>query len=224
MKSPISLSAEVRWFFNGAIPTIVKKWFKSSPLRSNPEKRTDTYLIFPKAKSCGVKFRNSKFEIKSLVEDRGNRNFAAKARGAIRIWEKWSTKGESIVQLKQEATLNKAIWVDVKKKRIIRKFSADSSQIREVDASDKKGFPDNGCNVELTRVKIHQNPYWSLAFGAFGKEDTLIDNLSKTVRILLSEKECPFTSLCESSEISLSEEKCHSYPSFLMLHRNANKG
>jgi hypothetical protein len=220
MKSPITMSAEVRWFFSGEIPKIVEKWFKSSKLRTKPERRTDTYLIYPNAKSCGVKFRKSKFEIKSLAKDIGNHDFGANARGAIRIWEKWSTKGESISQFKQEVTEDETIWIKVKKKRITRKYSADSNQIREVDASGKKGFPDNGCNTELTRVEIHQKPYWSLAFGSFGKEDTLIDNLLETGRILLSEGECPFASLSESLEVSLSEENCHSYPSFLALHKN----
>lgn len=223
MSASISLSAEVRWFFNGEIPQKIEKWFKSSKLRSKSKKRTDTYLTYPNSKSCGVKFRKSKFEIKSLVKDIGNQNFVAKARGAVRIWEKWSTKGESISPFKQEVTEDETIWVDVKKKRIIRKFSADSGQIREIDASGKDGFPDNGCNVELTRVEIHQRPYWSLAFGSFGEEDTLIDNLKETVRILLSERDCPFTSLSESLEVSLSEEECHSYPSFLALHRNDHK-
>jgi len=224
MNSPFSLSAEVRWFFDGEIPKNVQKWFKSSKLRTKPERRTDTYLVYPNAKSCGVKFRKSKFEIKSLVKDIGNRDFEAKACGAIRIWEKWSTKGESIGQFKQEVTVDEVIWVDVKKKRIIRKFSADGGQIREIDASGKEGFPDNGCNVELTRVEIHQRPYWSLAFGSFGEEDTLVDNLTETVRILLSEKDCPFRNLSESLEFSPSEDKCHSYPSFLALHRNDHKG
>lgn len=223
MKSPISMSAEVRWFFGGEIPENVEKWFKSSKLRTKSKKRTDTYLVYPNAKSCGVKFRKSKFEIKSLVKDIGNRDFGAKARGAIRIWEKWSTKVESIGQFKQEVTEDESIWIKVKKKRITRKFSADNGRIREIDALGKDGFPDNGCNAELTRVEIHQRPYWTLALGSFGEKDSLVNNLIETVKILLSESECPFTSSSESLEVSLSEEECHSYPSFLALHKNNDK-
>ncbi|MCV3217308.1 hypothetical protein OGM63_28005 [Plectonema radiosum NIES-515] len=39
---------------------------------------------------------------------------------------------------------------------------------------------DNGCSVELTRLLILPNPWWSLAFEASGEEACLMDNLQKT--------------------------------------------
>jgi hypothetical protein len=183
MRSPISTSAEVRWFFDGDIPQTVGEWFKASKLRAAAEKRTDTYLIYPIATSCGVKFR-------------------------------------------QEVTGDAAIWLDVKKKRVTRKYSVDGASIKEVDASSRDGVGDNGCNVELTTVKIDKDTYWSLAFDSFGEGevDNLVDNLVRTVGIVLSESECPLANPSESLEISLCDEKSHSYPSFLAAGRTGHKG
>jgi hypothetical protein len=226
MRPPISTSAEVRWFSDGDIPQAVGKWFKASKLRAAAEKRTDTYLIYPNATSCGVKFRENKFEIKVLAQDLGIKKLAANVVGAVEIWEKWSTKGKSIDQFRQEVTGYAAIWVDVKKKRITRKYLADGTSIREVDASDKDASANNGCNVELTRVKIHQNTYWSVAFDSFGEGgiDSLVDNLVRTVGIVLSESECPLANPNKSLGISLSDDKSHSYPSFLAADRTGHKG
>jgi hypothetical protein len=226
MRPPISTSAEVRWFFEGDIPQAVGKWFKASKLRAAAEKRTDTYLIYPNATSCGVKFRENKFEIKVLAEDLGVKKLAANVVGAVEIWEKWSTKGKSIDQFRQEVTGDAAIWLAVKKKRITRKYSADGASIKEVDASGRDGFADDGCNVELTRVKIHQNTYWSIAFDSFGEGeiDSLVDNLVRTVGIVLSESECPLSNPSESLGIWLSDEKSHSYPSFLAAATTGHNG
>jgi len=224
MKNSNSLSAEVRWFFDGEIPNNVKSWFNASQLKNESKERLDTYLIYPNAKSCGVKFRGKKFEIKSLAKELGGRDFEGKAEGVIEVWEKWSTKGGSISAFKKEVTKGKAIWLDVKKQRIIRKFSADTGSIEEVDASKKENYPNNGCNVELTRIEIHKKSCWSLAFSAFGEQERLIDYLLETLRKLLSEEECPFTSSDESLEVSLSESRSQSYPGFLAKYQAKRKG
>ena len=226
MRSLISTSAEVRWFFDGDIPQTVGEWFKASKLRAAAEKRTDTYLIYPIATSCGVKFRENKFEIKVLAQDIGVKKLAPNVVGVVEIWEKWSTKGKAIGQFRQEVTGDAAIWLDVKKKRVTRKYSVDGASIKEVDASSRDGVGDNGCNVELTTVKIDKDTYWSLAFDSFGEGevDNLVDNLVRTVGIVLSESECPLANPSESLEISLCDEKSHSYPSFLAAGRTGHKG
>jgi hypothetical protein len=223
MKSSITLSAEVRWFFDGEIPLTIENWFNASKLRAEPEERADTYLIYPNAESCGVKFRDNKFEVKSLVKDLGRQEFAGRAHGVVGLWEKWSTKGGPITQFRRGVTEDATIWIDVKKERVVRKYSADGRSIKEVDASGRDGFPDNGCNAELTRIEIRQKPYWSLAFDSFGEKDSLVDSLVQTARILLSESECPFTRSGERLGGSLSDQTSHSYPSFLALHKIGRK-
>jgi len=36
---------------------------------------------------------------------------------------------------------------------------------------------DQGCNVELTQLETNGNAWWSLAFGAFGEDDCLMEHL-----------------------------------------------
>jgi len=216
MKSSFSLSAELRWFINEDIPVEVKKWFNASKLKKESKERTDTYLIYPKVKTCGVKFRNNKFEIKTLVEDLGLQEYSPNVKGHAGIWEKWSTKDELIKTFKQKVAEGEADWIAVKKKRVTRKFSVDKTSIKEVD--DPQRNLDNGCNVELTKIEIDKKKYWSLAFDSFSEKDDLSevkDNLKRTVDKLLSESDCPFTSKDASLLKLLSKEKSYSYPGFL---------
>jgi hypothetical protein len=215
MKSSTSLSAEIRWFIEGKIPEDVKKWFYASRLKEKEEEeRTDTYLIYLRAKSCGVKFRNSKFEIKTLVEDLGFRKYGSNVEGKAGIWEKLSIKGELVKTFKQKVTEGEVKWVEVKKQRVIRKYSIDKAKVEEVNAILK--HPPNGCNVELTKIEINEVPHWTFAFDSFSEEYALLkDNLTRTINKLLTETDCPFIDKGPDSNNILSGEKSQSYPDFL---------
>ena len=86
-------SSEARWFFKGELPDRLVAWFGPS---TEPEARSDRYLVFPGCDSVGVKIRDaddpsrSQFEVKAQI--RGPRVVRLGPRATARVdeWVKWS--------------------------------------------------------------------------------------------------------------------------------------
>ena len=158
-------SAEVRWFFAGVLSRDVTDWFCAGEPRTQEPEREDRYLRLPST-HVGVKFREKNFEIKALVEDFGIAMWAGNVSGGVQRWVKWSCKEPEVENLLAALTQNAdGSFVNTTKKRLVRKYSLDSGSIQEVDA--KTARPDNGCNVELTRITTNEKDYWSFGFESF---------------------------------------------------------
>jgi hypothetical protein len=143
--------------------------------------RIDEYVLEAGNAELGVKTRGGKagVEIKGLVEIRSQ--LPGPFRGRIQIWSKWTSTA---------LTINALPRVVVKKTRWLRKFDVTGSDVRELalDANERllrptDTLPQEGCNVELTRVTGVDNAsrWWTFGLEAFGSLQTVEQNLRKTV-------------------------------------------
>ncbi len=177
-------SAEIRWYADGPLPGEVLSWFAGGQTLE-PEVRSDSYLVFPECETVGVKLREGKLEIKGLVDPPRELTTAFGVTGRADRWVKWSFGSDGLRAL--EAELHQSgTWVEVHKERYLRKFSADQGTPAEV-RPQAKPFPRAGCNVELTRVRLDDDPraWFSLGFEAFGPADGVAATLQAVLPVFL---------------------------------------
>ncbi len=208
-------SAEIRWIFPGDPPTEILETFLNSNLKSKPAYREDTYLMFSSSTTVGVKLRESKFEIKPLIKSLGKFEICDGVVGLIELWEKWSCNAQEI-QLFNEAAIKEDNWAKVGKERCIRKF-IPKTNIKEVLADSA---PDEGCIIELTKIKFKQKNYWSLAFETFGRFNNPEIILKKVLRYFFDEILTKVTfGLSNGKEGSFNLNNSCSYPLWLQKHQ-----
>jgi len=200
------LTSEIRWFLQGTAPAEVVDWFSESSSIHSAGTRTDRYLVFPHAETAGVKFREERFEVKSLVRVVDHPVFGRRIKGQLEIWEKWSMEGSSVSQLFEDIQKETSEWMDVPKSRLLRTFSLDHDLIREVDASLSEGIPDDGCYVELTELETDHGNFWTIGLEAFALRRNLVDNLLEVTRYFFGPG---------MPDISLAEYDSYSYPTFI---------
>ena len=75
--------------------------------------------------------------------------------GPIEIWSKWTSEALSI---------NPALTIVTRKLRWLRKFDTGHSSPREMKVDENENIqeplPQNGCNVELTRLIMPDDEQW----------------------------------------------------------------
>lgn len=182
-EKPMLLTAELRWFYRGALPEEVLHWFQQDCLGEQlepPEEREDLYLYSPGCEYLGIKLRQGRLEIKWRKAELGVVRFGDRVEGKVEKWGKWLCEdptGESFQPTNVVGT-----WVSVKKVRFLRKASLTQRQYQVLAGESITAVPvsesiDQGCTVELTQLSINGNAWWSLAFEAEGEDDCLMDNL-----------------------------------------------
>jgi hypothetical protein len=201
-------SAEIRWFIPGQLPDEVRDWFSAGRSLTPESSRGDRYLVFPGCDTVGVKLREGKLEIKPRTTSPRSVSPVSGVSGLADAWVKWSFGSDGLRTLKPEL-LQSGLWVEVRKERTIRKFSADSGSVLEVQP-EQKPLPNAGCNVELTAIEIDaRRPNWySLGFEAFGEQKKVESILDETVRLF-------FGAQPPLPEMSLGEKESLSYPGWL---------
>lgn len=174
----MQLSAEMRWFWRDTPPIGLLEQFGGgvgNDLDSRAELRIDRYLHDPLQNEIGIKLRGGKpgVEIKGLVK-----TVASKAvrpfTGNIEIWAKWTS---------QSLPLASNLTTAIDKSRWLRKFSTDMKSAREITMNDR---PDEGCNVELTRIHLPDEEWWTFGLESFGPLDNIADSLRETATKLAS--------------------------------------
>lgn len=108
---------------------------------------------------------------------------AAPFTGNVELWCKWIS---APLELKHGSTIAIHKW------RLLRKFDASGSSLREIELAgempkDKNApLPEHGCNVELTRIEIPANgqTWWTLGFESFGTMTTVGEDLCATAAAL----------------------------------------
>lgn len=206
-------TAEMRWFFAGAIPAAVREWFLDGGLAADEEPRTDRYLLFPST-TVGVKFRQGNLEIKPLVEEHGIRRWPGVG-GRMQTWVKWSCSAPQIVALQRRVAASPSLSIAVKKRRTIRTFSCDRG-LHEVEA---RACPRNVCHVELTDLTVGRRRYWTFGFEACAaappQGPTLL--LLRTAKMVLDDAARPRTfRTAQSARDSLAATRSSSYPEWLL--------
>jgi len=184
----MQLSAEIRWFWRSKAPAGLKEWFTPQGL-SHPcaagggaTPRTDLYCRDTKQNELGIKARGNApgCEVKGLVALLGSLN-EAPFTGTGELWTKWSTEGLRFETAELIATT---------KLRWLRKLDTSGAQVREVELGpDEKpkqadDVPRTGCQVELTRIVVADQTWWSLGFESFGTMATVERDLRAGVSVM----------------------------------------
>jgi hypothetical protein len=162
--------------------------------------RTDFYLSLPGVENLGMKFRGEEeqaegetsrkemtLEVKSRQREYGVITFFNGQTGRLEYWSKSAFRAQStnsqIFDLLQAE--NKA-WIVVTKERYMRNYEVvDGKEVYSYH-SDKRC--DNGCNVELTRITVHQHIWWTLGFEAFGEtEEAMVNNLKLSADVFFTQ-------------------------------------
>lgn len=174
------ISAELRWFYSGPLPGEVALWFQAEALGQNLDaaaSREDVYLDLPDCPYLGIKLREERLEIKLRRQELGgfkNQVWEGKAEK----WCKWSCEQPTAEPLVSAAAIAQGPWIKVLKERMQRKYQVLPDHSLQTVAIEAE--VDRGCTAEVAQVKIQGNPWWSLAFEAFGPDAELINSLQTT--------------------------------------------
>jgi hypothetical protein len=167
-------TAEVRWFFEGPIPDDIERWF----CRSHPANL-----------GLGLKLREGRLEMKTLVESRGIRTFTADAAGTVQVWKKEAYGEPAVKEFERLRSSAPHLWLVVRKERTLRRFSLEGASIVEVPA-DRVVLRD-GCHAELTTVMVDGAAYWSFNLEAYGNPAMVEDYVHKTAVHVLKDDRRP---------------------------------
>ncbi|MBV8538790.1 MAG: hypothetical protein JO128_24545 [Alphaproteobacteria bacterium] len=185
-------SAEARWFFDGNVPEEAVRWFHRSQPPKPPAERSDTYVRQRGCASVGIKFREQKFEVKSLCAGPEPIEIAAGAAGFTDRWVKWSVTSAALPELERDIRAGAEI-LEVGKRRWMRGVSAAHARSA-------------GCDAELCEITLGKATAWTFAFEAYGRPDAVADHLAAAMQEFLSGAPAPF---------ALSVAHSLSYPAWL---------
>ncbi len=165
-------SLEVRWIFPGQLKTAVAEWFARFPAET--QSREDTYLVDPQLRGLSVKVRGAAaLQVKVYRGSPGILDLAGRARGRMESWRKWSFP---VSPLRQDHG-DLSGWRPVRKRRRISRFSLASGLV----ATQAPGLgQEPRCAVDLTKVRMTGQDWWTLGFEATGPADLLRGALQAT--------------------------------------------
>ena len=176
------LSAELRWFWEGAVPERLRRWFAGSGCPPGGGKpREDVYLLEPDQVELGLKQRARKggVEIKGLVRRAEQPLAAGPFAGHIEVWSKWTSE---VLRLDGLPSLV------VRKERRLRKLDTGTAHVHEIALGPEEtplqgDLPEEGCNLELTEVSVAERPgtWGTLGFEAFGSLERVEINLERAI-------------------------------------------
>jgi len=194
------LSTWLTWFSRNGRLKVVKSATKTAvtgPHIKRERLRKDEYLILPCSESTGVKQRQGRFEIKSLVS--APRPWSGYGMvGRIDQWVKWSfdpPDDEFRIQLAERLTGKQKSpgsgnWRTVTKTRYLQKYSYDEGSLREISPDHR---PTKGCNVELTRIAVNasQSNWITLGFESFGEPGSVLQQLDASLQYYFTNHKLP---------------------------------
>ena len=163
-------------------------------------------MVYPTSAHAGVKFREYRFEIKTLVRVIDLLKVGEQIVGPMELWEKWSMEAESVSLLFRDLSETSDRWIDVTKTRWMRVFDTSGKGVKESDPSVDLPRLEEGCYAEITEVDIHGQPFWTLGLESFARNQPLQENLVRTAQLLLHP---------ESMPMRLNAADADAYPGFL---------
>jgi len=171
------LTAEIRWFFDHAIA--FKSLEQLLPFSSTSE-RTDHYLLGSGAR-VGIKWREGNMEVKQQ-QGEGQAYQKGTVSGTIEHWKKWSFALEN-----QNDYLDKfdtQYWLPVIKQRKLARLKYDKIH-HTTEPLLPRDKAENICEIEITRVTIDSNSYFTIGLEASGRISSLQEILVTTIDYLL---------------------------------------
>jgi hypothetical protein len=169
-------TVEVRWFYGGTIPPQVLEWFREGQGQpEEPAYRVDHYLHLSDGDSVGIKLREGRLEIKQRHRQYGVVEFHRQAAGQVEHWRKWSFDLTQASDRCSESMAPDPPWIRVCKQRWLSRYRITGGGA--VIPTDAGGYPEQGCDLELTSVKAKGRAWWTWGFEAFGEEPAQHENL-----------------------------------------------
>ncbi len=167
-------SKEIRWFTTTEDKQITG-WFKAQGINfETTESRTDYYLPLPDKEEMNIKLREGKIEIKQRSGESQIGKLTKTAEGYFENWVKWSFDADIADPLSKAIIEEKKYnWIEIWKKRIGVKLTPDANGKTKV-VSIKEHIP-YGCQIEYTRIVVHQKEYFSFALEWFGEKILELD-------------------------------------------------
>jgi hypothetical protein len=208
------VTAEVRWFGQGVVPSSVRSWFElglRAPIDiagdgiDEEAGRTDRYLLLRGVDSVGIKLRGgSGFEVKRRESDYSVSSVGGLS-GNLGVWKKWELPGthETTGPLVGDESGD---WLDVLKHRRMREYGVFGPNVRAMP-DPRNDRPDQGCSVELSalaRGGRGGEAWWTVCFEAFGANP-----------IAMLERVVPFA-LGAATPPELDADNSQDYPAWLV--------
>ncbi|MBX2926684.1 MAG: hypothetical protein KF852_02510 [Saprospiraceae bacterium] len=207
-------SCEVRWFFPQP-PELLRAWFgrrgRSFQADGSPL-RCDFYLRpAPRRTDLSIKLREGSIEIKERTRNYGIRQFGAHISGRMEQWRKWSFRLAATREGGTEEVLHitrqygdSGEWIPVWKERLL--LLLEIQEEGRVVLSDAPPFAlKEGCGIELTRVQIPGEIWYTFGTEAFSAAGRTRHNLLLAMDTLIA----------EMPDLHLSVQESMSYPTFL---------
>lgn len=167
-------SREIRWFYPTELKS-VEKWFMDNGYTfENADPRTDYYLPLKNQDDIGIKLREGNVEIKQRIARTKKENISELANGYFENYIKWSFSSAEKDPLFQEIIEGEKFnWLWVRKERVGYKLKENQNgSIIRVKLDE---FPEFGCQVEYTRIKIKEELWYTLCLEWFGEKEIEID-------------------------------------------------
>jgi hypothetical protein len=162
-------SVEVRWFFQGQMPDKLLPILDDSNIQSKWACRSDYYLLIGNCDNVGIKLRNSRLELKWLKKSSNLDLPQLNIYGKIEHWIRWEWNDKKpFNDILQFIHLNKGnTWIKIDKNRLQQKFNIHDNSLVEV-SSESIHFD---FAIEITRLNAFDQPWWSIAFDSYLKEN-----------------------------------------------------
>jgi len=193
-------TTELRWFVPGSLPAEVGVWFAGST--GVLEERIDTYHLDGR-EDIGVKRRfKQTVELKVRQSLDGRIEFDDGLSGSLEVWRRWSP-AEHLVEHGVDER-----WVDVHKSVMKRRFLLDGTEVPFSPVVEATG---TGCDVEVARVTVDDDHWWTFAFAAFGPPETRREALLASWQALVAAAPCP-------EPFEPRTARAMGYPEWLTLH------
>lgn len=183
---------EVRWFYDGSLPTSVVDWFMGFDPEKQPD-REDLYLISDDP-SLNVKLRGGQIQLKRRSGDRPAISFRGQVEGRREYWQKWSFPlTDDAPDLFADDPLG--LWLPVEKSRYQREYGSDEQ--RHLLATLDEEHPATAL-VELTKVVSGPREAWTICLEANGDLEALPDTLRQMGRHIFERGTPPALGLSQS--------------------------
>jgi hypothetical protein len=190
----LNYSAEIRWFLHGPIPGAMADWFAIDMLGSEPEERSDDYILLPLCPTAGIKLREGRLQVKSQCREPSPLMITSEINGWASSWVKWS------LELTSASTRNfyrKNETIRVQKKRWRRKLTLDNDFAEEVATGS---HAERGCTMELAALQVEADSWWSLALESFGQPPDIQESLQRCILHFLRRSPPPIRLLASDSK------------------------
>lgn len=204
-------SAEVRWFYEGAVPPDVIAWFRRGERQPVEQPRRVDYYLHPRnVDALGIKLREGRIEVKQRQRRQGIVRFHERVSGVVEGWRKWSFALAAVHRLPADVGAPPSSWIGVQKQRQLHNYRImGEGQLVAVPGEDYAG---QSCHLELTRIQVGGTRWWSLGFEALGPERALGENLTLAVAHVLAQEPVP----------TLEGKNSYGYPRWLQVITQAN--